>query len=87
MYGSAASCIPIPANVNIVKIVPSAAVHICFPPDAGWDGGCSNSVTDVNYGDPVAANSNYYVTLQGSTNVICSVPATGSANVPVFQVK
>lgn len=87
MFGSGIQCMPIPATVSVIKAIPSAAVHLCFPPDAGWDGGCNSTVTDINFGDPLLANTPVEIVLQQTTAQICMVPATGSANVPVFEKK
>jgi hypothetical protein len=95
MFGSGLQCMYITPG-DVLKMTPSADVVVCargvsLYPDGGsdggqWDGGCNTTVTDINYGDPAAANNPYFMLTLDTTQQVCMVPATGSANVPVFKM-
>lgn len=93
MFGSGTQCMPISSattgGCQVIKFTPSAKVHTCT---GTLDAGCVTTVTDPNYGDPVAADTPTYMVLPdnlGNTasNWLCQVPATGSANTPVFCMR
>lgn len=85
MFGSGLQCMPISGGETLL-LQPSAEVHLCVNQlDAGWDGGCNTTVTDLNYG--AAFSTDKYLSTQNTTKMICEVPTTGSANVPAFILK
>ncbi len=89
IYGSGIQCMPVPppgatGNGVVLKFQPSAAAFLCV---GTLDGGCYSNVLDPNYGDPIAAATNYYVVLRDQTAAICQVPLTGSVNTPVFRMQ
>lgn len=85
MYGSGIQCMKIYSGDTLL-LEPSAEIHLCMGQmDGGWDGGCNTTVTDPNYG--VTFSTDKYLSTQNKTALICEVPTSGSANVPVFTIK
>lgn len=88
MYGSGIQCMPVPppgvTGGVVLKMQASAAAYLCV---GSTDGGCNTTVTDINYGDPLAASTNVFVILRDDTTRVCQLPVTGSVNTPVFRMQ
>lgn len=87
MYGSGVQCMTGTTEVPtgaVLEFIPSAAIYLCTNPT---DAGCSATPTDRNFGEPVAAGAVALITLRDSTTLICQVPATGTVNTAVFQMR
>lgn len=78
-------------GVVLVENPGTAACHLCGPlADGTWDGGCSTTTSDPNYGSPVAASGGQrWISLRDGTTTLRAVPASGSAScaMPVFIMR
>lgn len=84
LYGSAATCMTV-TSPDILKLQCSAAVHVCA---ASTDAGCNTTATDINYGEKLAADTAWYLVVDDVTSTaLCMVPASGSANCPVWKMR
>lgn len=81
----------VPANgVVYLENAGTAIAYVCGPlADGTWDGGCSTTTSDPNYGSPIAVGGYRWISLRGTTSTLKAVPASGSAaiNVPVFIMR
>lgn len=84
LYGSAATCMPVSAN-DVLVMQCSATAHICA---SSTDAGCSTTATDINYGAKLSADTDRYIVVDTAvSSTLCMVPATGSANCPVWRMR
>ncbi len=84
----------VPASVTVtggqvyyIENAGTAACHICTPgPElTTWDGGCSTTISDPNYGSPLAVGGFRWIVTQSTTTVIKALPpaAGGTCVAPV----
>ena len=75
---------------STVVIVASTPINLCVRPSAQapyWDGGCSTSDTDENFGVPLQPNVPQYVTVDTNATAICAASDAGFILAPIFGVQ
>lgn len=93
MFGSGTQCMPlaqIPAAANLtVQVNPLNPINLCVRSSlAGtWDGGCSMTATDVNFGVPLQPFVPKFILLSSTATHLCQVSDAGSATTPVFSMQ
>lgn len=67
-------------NVYYVENAGSVACHLCTSAAEGltWDGGCNTTVSDPNYGWPIAVGGYRWISTRDTTTTFRAVPASGS---------
>lgn len=83
-------------GVVYVENAGSNICHLCGPgpsassTTADWDGGCSATASNVNYGSPIAATTGQrWISLRDTTTTLRAVPASGSTTctLPVYLMR
>jgi len=89
MYGTGMQCVPITGGY-VYKLKPLAPVNYVVRPQPGvtWDGGMSQAVGDMNFGDPLQPwQAEYVLTHKTSTHICQTTDAGSSAATPVWRVE
>jgi hypothetical protein len=79
-------------GVYVVENMSAAACHLCMgnkPEQATWDGGCSTTLSDPNYGSALAAGTSRVIVTQDTTTAIKALPpaAGGTCTSLVYRMR
>lgn len=79
-----AVCMPVSGN-DVLKVECTAAVYLCAK---SADAGCNSTATSTHRGGYLGANASTYIVVDSTvTSLMCMVPASGSADCPVWQMR
>lgn len=82
----------LPQPIQVVMLMPDTPMNVCVKPASitqpgantpialQWDGGCSATATDFNFGVPVQPYVPYYVVLDSATKQICATGDGGTVS-------
>jgi len=75
---------------QVLLMVPSTPVVVCVRPGAAstyWDGGCSQSLADENYGVPIQPFQPWYVVPEQQATTLCASSDAGYVQLPIWGVQ